>query len=357
MSARIPAKTADEIQQLIYRQLGDIALGRIQKAGFLERLVKDPAIGGRIAPYTGPDKVKAFIVSRGATGQPVRKSLFRLPRPPDPMEELNGLIGLDAVKAQVKKTVNLINLAKVRNKAGLPSLNITHHIVFTGNSGTGKTTVARLVGRIYKNLGLLKSGHLVEVDRGNLIASYIGQTAPLVKQVVAQAMDGVLFIDEAYSLASAQSTQNDFGAEAIQTLIKLMEDNRDRLVVIVAGYTEEMKTFIASNPGLASRFKTFIEFPDYDGGDLFKILNYMCETSGCRMSLGAMIEAAALMNALQTGKGFGNARTVRNIFEECLARQAGRLAARGKIKVDVRVLEVQDIPKAEELANITGKVV
>src|ERR1019366_9288167 len=206
----------------------------------------------------------------------------------DPIDELDAMVGLGSVKDQVKKTLSLIKLGKARDAAGLPRLELTHHLVFTGNPGTGKTTVARIIGRIYRNMGLLKSGHLVEVDRGDLIASYTGQTAPLVKDVVERATDGVLFIDEAYSLAQARDGHDNYGAEAIATLLKLMEDRRGRLVVIAAGYRAEMATFINSNPGLASRFKTFIDFPDYTSEELMEILLNICTAAGCQMSMDAM---------------------------------------------------------------------
>ncbi len=268
--------------------------------------------------------------------------------PAEILAELDGLIGLDEVKAQVRKTVNLIGLGKAREKAGLPHLDLTHHLVFTGNPGTGKTTVARLVGCIYKEVGLLTSGHMIEADRGDLVGEYIGQTAPKTKAVIDRAMDGVLFIDEAYSLAPP-NVPNDFGKEVISTLIKTMEDSRGRLVVIVAGYKDEMEHMIGINPGLKSRFKTVIDFQDYSPAELFKILTHMAAEAGIRFSVDAMTAASWLMESLDTGKkGFGNGRTVRNIFEDILARQAERLAgARGK-KVDVTVFEKEDIPEKGE---------
>ena len=230
----------------------------------------------------------------------------------------------------------------------MPQLDLTPHLVFTGNPGTGKTTVARIVGKIYKNIGLLKSGHLIEADRADLVGEYVGHTAPKTKAVIDKAMDGVLFIDEAYSLDSLNGP-NDFGKEAIVTLIAQMEENHGRLVVIVAGYKDEMEHMIGINPGLKSRFKTIIDFQDYSPGDLFKILAHMAAQAGIRFSVDAMTAASWLMESLDTGKkGFGNGRTVRNIFEEILARQAERLAGPTLRKVDVTVFEKEDIPKAGE---------
>ena len=270
-----------------------------------------------------------------------------------PLEELEKMIGLGAVKAEVKKTVKMVKLARAREEAGMPKVPLTRHLVFTGNPGTGKTTVAGIVGRIYKEAKVLKSGHVVVVDRADLVGKYAGQTAPKVVEAVKRAMDGVLFIDEAYSLA--QEGQDDYGAEAVTELVRLMEEHRDRLIVIAAGYSDEMKRFIHSNPGLESRFKTFIEFPDYEGEELQAILGRMFEEAGCRLSMDAMVKATELMMSLKRGKGFGNGRAVRNIFEECLARQAVRLDEReGSGTVDVRILEAEDIPDKKDLPRLLG---
>jgi len=291
-------------------------------------------------PVTPPQEIPP---SASETAKAVTKA------PAEILGELDGLIGLDEVKAQVRKTVNIIGLGKAREKAGLPPLDFTHHLVFTGNPGTGKTTVARIVGEIYKNIGLLKSGHLVEADRGDLVGEYIGHTAPKTKAVIDKAMDGVLFIDEAYSLAPV-NIPNDFGKEVIATLIKEMEDNRGRLVVIVAGYKDEMGNLIGLNPGLKSRFKTFIDFKDYSPTELSKILTHMASQAGIRFSVDATTAVSFLMESLDTGKkGFGNGRTVRNIFEEILARQADRLAGTDGRKVDVTIFEKEDIPKKDEM--------
>ncbi len=267
----------------------------------------------------------------------------------DLLAELDGLIGLDGVKAQVRKTINMVGLSRERERKRMPDLKLTHHLVFTGNPGTGKTTVARLVGRIYQAIGLLKKGHMVETDRGGLIEGYVGQSTLKTKKVIEEAMDGVLFIDEAYSLVPVDVAKDYGVTEVIPTLIKAMEDHRDRLVVIAAGYKDEMERFIKSNPGTESRFKTKIEFEDYDSAALFKIFLHMGSEAGIRPSLDAQIAIEHLMASLESGKkGFGNGRTVRNIFEECLARQAERLAT-SRRRVDVTIFETEDIPKVGEM--------
>lgn len=265
----------------------------------------------------------------------------------DAFAELDALIGLGAVKEQVRRTVNLVKLGEARRKRGMPRLDLTHHLVFTGNPGTGKTTVARIVGRIYKDLGLLKSGHMIETDREGLVGQWVGHTASKTKAVVEKAMDGVLFIDEAYSLFPEGPKGWDFGQEVVSTLLKLMEDHRNRLVVIVAGYRDEMKRFVASNPGLESRFKTVIDFPDYTDSELVEIFRGQCGTAGCHLSMDAMVKLQKLMTGLERGNGFGNGRTVRNLFEDCIARQANRLAVRSQYgKLDMATIEADDVPDA-----------
>ena len=215
----------------------------------------------------------------------------------------------------------------------------SYHSVYTGNPGTGKTTVARLMGRIYKSLGVLKRGHLVECDRSALVAEYVGQTAPRTNAVVDSALDGILFIDEAYSLVKEHE---DFGAEAIETLLKRMEDNRDRLIVIVAGYPGEMKRFTDSNPGLHSRFARFIEFPDYSPQELCRIFSLMCRKNG--LSLSSELKEKALHHfhhlSLARSENFGNARLVRNCFEAVINAQATRLA--GESQIDTQALTLLD---------------
>lgn len=241
------------------------------------------------------------------------------------VKELDSLVGLDGVKAEVKSLINLIKVKKMREKMHLPEMEMTFHMVFTGSPGTGKTTVARLIAAIYRELGLLTKGQLVETDRTGLVAGYIGQTALKVKDVVDQAIGGVLFIDEAYSLSN--KTENDFGKEAIDTLVKLMEDNRKNLVVIVAGYTDEMKEFLRSNTGLVSRFNKFLTFRDYSDKELVSILKNMAEKSGYALSEDALEMISENLGKLspESRKRFGNARGIRNIFEKLVCIQANRV--------------------------------
>lgn len=243
------------------------------------------------------------------------------------LEELYELVGLQEVKEEIRSLINLIKIRRLRSERGLPALEMTYHMVFTGSPGTGKTTVARLVAKIYKELGLLSKGTLVETDRSGLVAGYVGQTALKVKEVVDRALGGVLFIDEAYSLSTGGAAGNDFGGEAIDTLVKLMEDHREDLVVIVAGYTEEMKAFLASNTGLVSRFNKFIEFPDYSDGELIQILRSMADKMAMELAEGAGELLSDLFSGMtqEERRIFGNARGVRNLFEKSVIYQANRL--------------------------------
>lgn len=249
-----------------------------------------------------------------------------------PNEELDSLIGLSSVKEEITRLTNFIKIQQVREQQGLKTSAISYHCVFTGNPGTGKTTVARIIAGIYKELGILKNGHLIETDRSGLVAEYVGQTAVKTNKIIDSALDGVLFIDEAYSLV--QGAKEDYGQEAISTLLKRMEDDRERLVVILAGYGNEMKEFIDSNPGLQSRFNRYINFPDYDADELLSIFKKNLETHQYNMTDEAesFVRSMLIDAVANKDNNFGNARFVRNLFEKTLENQAMRLAsATGKL--------------------------
>ena len=243
----------------------------------------------------------------------------------DPIAELNNLIGLASVKTEINNLSNLVKIQKMRESRGMKASNVSYHCVFTGNPGTGKTTVARIVAEIYKQLGVLKKGHLVETDRSGLVAEYVGQTAPKTNAIIDSALDGVLFIDEAYSLI--QGGQGDYGKEAIATLLKRMEDDRDRLVVILAGYSKEMGDFINSNSGLQSRFNRYIDFPDYSSDELLQIFKFITKNNDCIASDEALARVKEYVEKAVEHKdqNFGNARFVRNLFEKIITQQANRL--------------------------------
>ena len=261
----------------------------------------------------------------------------------DCMSELNSLIGLETVKKEVESLRNLIKIQAIRAQKGLPNTNMSYHMVFTGSPGTGKTTVARIVARIYKEIGILKKGHLVETDRAGLVAEYVGQTAPKTNAKIDEALDGVLFIDEAYSLVGGK---NDYGAEAIATLLKRMEDDRDRLVVILAGYSTEIKRFIDSNPGLQSRFNRYIQFDDYSADELLEILKTYLKKAKYKIKRDAFEWIQKYINNKMSMKDgyFGNARFVRNIFEKIVQNQANRLAKQSSVNNDeLTIITIEDV--------------
>ena len=260
----------------------------------------------------------------------------------DVLAELDRLIGLGAVKEQVQRVIAVVQANRARASAGLATVDPGLHLVFTGAPGTGKTTVARLIARLYAAAGALPGSRFVEVDRSHLVGGYVGKTAMKTSDVVKRAVPGVLFIDEAYSLTP--SHESDYGAEAISTLVKAMEDHRHELAVIVAGYGEEMSDFLASNPGLQSRFKTVIHFPDYEADELVQIFAQFVDETGLRIPREALDKAGDLFAKVADRSNFGNARFARSLFERAYARMALRAAEDGQMEMDeLMELSVDDI--------------
>lgn len=264
------------------------------------------------------------------------------------LEELNQMTGLNQVKEEVNRLVNLIRVQKLREERGFKNLSSSKHMVFSGNPGTGKTTVARMLGKIYKNLGALSTGQLIEVDRSSLVSGYIGQTATKTQEVIDKAMGGILFIDEAYSL-TVNKGDNDFGQEAVDTLLKAMEDCREDFLVIVAGYPEPMEEFLSSNPGLKSRFNTFIHFEDYTSDQQLAILEDLCNKQEYHLSKEAREYAKICFEKRTANKpeNFANARDVRNFLEKAIANHASRI-----VTIEHASDEILTCIEKEDLENI-----
>ena len=276
----------------------------------------------------------------------------------DPYQELDDLIGLGSVKQEVRSLANFVEVQKQREAQGLKTAKVSYHLVFYGSPGTGKTTVARIVGRIYKDLGVLKKGHTVETYRGGLVAKYMGQTALKTDTVIQQALDGVLFIDEAYSLVPEGGGGQDYGQEAISTLLKRMEDYRDRLVVIIAGYKDEMQRFIDSNPGLQSRFNRYIDFPDYTGGELVDIFKMYMKKNQYTLAPDAELFLKEQFDyaVAHKDRNFGNARFARNVFEKSIQMQANRLEGQRNLSTSqLTELTVDDLKGGFASRNNIGQ--
>ncbi len=341
----------DKRDEIILQQLDVI---RTMSDGALRRMNED--FWGSPFANVGKKKAESVVEKPTASGKPKEEAKEEEePLPPpekieDLLAELDSYVGLDLIKEEVRSLINTVNVYKLRREHDLPAPDLSLHMVFSGNPGTGKTMVARLMARIYRSLGILSKGQLVEVDRSGLVAGYVGQTALKTQKVLDKAMGGVLFIDEAYALNGNSS--NDFGQEAIDTLLKAMEDHRDDLVVIVAGYTDLMDRFIHSNPGLESRFNRFMLFEDYSPDQLMEIFDMRCRKGCYELTEEARPLVRDYINE-ENGdpETFGNGRGVRNIFENLVVAQNNRLA---KMETVTR----EDLMKitADDVLHARGKL-
>ena len=315
---------------------------------------KDPekSEGQNTVPVNGSTSARPAQNTLEETAQAAQAQEAKPAEPEiDPMEQLDALIGLKTIKHDVKELTDFAKVQKMRKDAGLKSVPVSLHLVFSGNPGTGKTTVARILGKLYKKIGVLSGGQLVEVDRSGLVAGYVGQTAIKTQEQIQKALGGVLFIDEAYSLAKKDDT---FGEEAIDTILKAMEDNRDNLVVIVAGYTEPMERFINSNPGLKSRFNKYIEFPDYTVEELEGIFYQNCTRYDYTVDddVRPHIHEMIVLRKFTKRENFANAREVRNMFEEIITNQARRVAAmEAPTEADMKAITLDDLLDEEQPAD------
>ena len=340
------------LQQLdVIRSMTENSMKRMNRDFWgtpFENVGKEPVTpAAPAAPGKGEEKKNTppTATAKPGDGKPAEEELPPPEKMEDLMAELDSYIGLGAVKEEVHNLINMVQVYKLRREHDLPTTDMSLHMVFTGNPGTGKTMMARMMARIYRSLGILSKGQLVEVDRSGLVAGYVGQTALKTQKVIEKAMGGVLFVDEAYALNG--KSENDFGQEAIDTLLKAMEDHRDDLVVIVAGYTDLMDKFIHSNPGLESRFNRFLLFEDYSLDELMAIFKMRCGKGYTLSPEAEPLVRDYIAEESADGDGFGNARGVRNIFEHILVAQNNRLAKMESVtREDLMTLLPEDVMHA-----------
>ena len=301
------------------------------------------------------DELDASIAGKGTGTEKTAEATTAEMKPAEPqdpeksgMEELDELIGLETIKHDVKELVGLAKVRKMREEKGMKPVPVSLHLVFSGNPGTGKTTVARILAKLYKEIGILSTGQLIETDRSGLVAGYVGQTAIKTRKKIEEAMGGVLFIDEAYAL---NKEGENYGQESIDTILKAMEDHRDKFIVIVAGYTELMREFVESNPGLKSRFNKFFEFPDYTVDELQDIFKMQCDKYQYKLTDDAAAAVRDEIILLESAKGenFANAREVRNLFEKIITNQAARVADLENVDEDtLTTITVHDLEDLDE---------
>lgn len=341
----MPRDNRDEIIRTQLEVIGDLINHNMRNIG--------SDFFGTPAPVKSEPEKKAPMKPAAPAAKAENKKETEAPAEPpedinDLKAELNGYIGLAGIKREVTNLINMATVYKMREKHGLPTVDMSLHMVFTGNPGTGKTMIARLMARIYRSLGILSKGQLVEVDRSGLVAGYVGQTATKTAEVIEKAKGGVLFIDEAYALNG--SGENDFGQEAIDTLLKAMEDNRDDLVVIVAGYDKLMENFIHSNPGLESRFNRYLHFDDYSVDEMVGIYEMQLKKGKYQLDDEAKAAVREYIEASKTHLiSFGNGRGVRNIFERTLVQQSNRLANAENVTVEMLMaITAEDVNLARE---------